>query len=196
MQIKWIGKYNGRNLPKSPVDGWAKMPRVTTKHVLTTIPILMVLLLCVFFKSRVLNARILFSRKWLAVGFIIGIVLFPLHELLHAAGFPPGKEKLMFYTSQGLGITCPSPMSRNRWIFTNLLPSSVLGFVPLLLFLVVSKDYSALLNILFAIAFLHIGGSYVDYINVIHSLRIPRNSIIQISGEEIYWKAENNADVS
>lgn len=189
MKIKWIGKYNGTNLPVVPVEESMKvLPEVKTKHALALIPILLGLSLCVIFKNRVLHERVLFTREMLADGFFIGIMLFPVHELLHAVCFPPGSEIFMFFTNKGLGTTCTSPMTRNRFIFVNLFPSIVLGFIPLLLYLITPKVHSSIATIMFAIAFLHIGGSYADYTNILHLLRIPAKTTIQISGERIYWK--------
>lgn len=192
MKIKWIGKYNGNNLPIVPVKDPNKvLPSVTTKHSFAIVPILLLMGILVYFKNNILDEKIIFSRGMLAVGFLIGIALFPLHEILHALCFPADSDVFLFYTKQGLGTTCTTPITRNRFIVINIFPSVILGVIPLLLYLVIPKGYTEVSTILFAIAFLHIGGSYADYINIAHLLRLPAKSFIQISGEKIYWNTIN-----
>lgn len=191
MRIKWIGKYNGNNLPVVPIkDSNKVLPSVTIKHTFTIIPILLLMGVLVYLKNNVLDERIIFSRELLAVGFLIGIALFPLHEILHALCFPTGSDVFLFYTRQGLGTTCTTPITRNRFIVINIIPSAILGMIPLLLYLIIPKGYTAFSTILFAVAFLHIGGSYADYVNIAHLLRLPAKSFIQISGENIYWNTD------
>lgn len=193
MKIKWIGKYNGTNLPIVPVDASSNaLPSVTTRHALALIPILLLLGFCVYLKNGIIGERIVFTKGMLGIGFLIGIILFPVHEMLHAACFPAESDVFLFFTKQGLGTTCTSPISRNRFILINLLPSVVLGLIPLLVYLVIPKGNANAATILFAVAFLQVGGSYADYINVFHLLRIPSKSIIQISGEKIFWKMKND----
>jgi len=188
-------KYNGNNLPVVHVEDSAKvLPSVTTKHTFWLIPILLFLGFCVYFKNVILGERVIFTKGTLAIGFLIGIILFPVHEILHAACFPPGSETFLFYTKQGLGTTCTSPVSRNRFIVVNLLPSVILGLFPLLLYLMIPKEYVSAATILFAIAFLQVSGSYADYINVVHLLRLPAKSTIQISGEKIYWRKKGDKE--
>lgn len=196
MKIKWIGKYNGNNLPVVHVEDSAKdLPSVTAKHTFLLIPILFLLGFCVYFKNVILGERVIFSKGTLAIGFMIGIILFPVHEMLHAVCFPPGSEIFLFYTKLGLGTTCTSPVSRNRFIVVNILPSIILGIIPLLMYLIIPKEYASAATILFAVAFLHIGGSYADYINIVHLLRLPAKSIIQISGEKIYWSRKGDKEI-
>lgn len=77
MKIKWIGKYNGTNLPVVPVEESMKvLPEVNTKHAIALIPILLGLSLCVIFKNRVLHERVLFTREMLAGGFLSGLCCF------------------------------------------------------------------------------------------------------------------------
>ena len=101
--------------------------------------------------------------------------------------FPARSSAYIFYTNQGLGTTCLSPVTRNRFLLINLVPSAVLGILPLIAFMGCSKEYAAANSILFAIAFLHIGGGYADYTNVFHTIKIPKDATIQISGEKIFW---------
>jgi len=187
MKIKWIGKYTGNNLPVADLAPEAKaLPPVTGKSALAIIPILLIVFLFVYLKGM-WDGRILFSRVDLAIGFCIGILLFPVHELLHAVCFPAGGEVVMYYTMQGLGTSCTAPMKRNRFIWVSVFPSIVLGLIPFALFLVIPSSYVFAETILFAVSFLHLGAGYADYCNLLHLMKVPRNALIQISGEKIYW---------
>lgn len=112
---------------------------------------------------------------------------FPVHELIHAVSFPAGSEVIMFYTTQGLGTTCTSPMTRNRFIVVNMLPSLILGVVPLIAYMIVPRTYAFASAVLCVFSLVHVGTGYVDYLNIVHLLRLPADSKIQISGAKIYW---------
>lgn len=188
MKIKWIGKYDGNNLPTVDVGDDAKsLPEVTTKSALMLIPILLIFAICVHCK-RVYLGGIVFSKVSWMIGILIALLFFPVHELLHAICFPSGSQVFMFYTMQGLGITCTTPMTRNRYIFVNLFPSMILGGISLILFLVIPCIYAFASTVLCVFSLLHLGSGYVDYLNIIHLLELPKNTIIQISGAKTYWR--------
>lgn len=187
MKIKWIGKYSGSNLPVAKVSPNAKaFPVLSTKSSALIVPIIILFVILVWIKSRILGG-IIVTRMYLSVGIIIGILMFPLHELLHALCFPPNSCVFIFFTNQGLGTTCLSPITRNRFILINLIPSVVLGLIPLVSFMWCPKEYIAANSILFSVSFLHVCGSYVDYINAFRTAKISRHAMIQISGEQIFW---------
>ena len=132
MKIKWIGKYDGNNLPTVDVGTGAKeLPEVTSKSAIILIPIVLLFACCVYIKKIYLGG-VAFSRVDWMIGLVIALLFFPVHELIHAVSFPAGSEVIMFYTTQGLGTTCTSPMTRNRFIVVNMLPSLILGIVPLI----------------------------------------------------------------
>ena len=188
MKIKWIGKYNGNNLPTADVEAGAKsLPEVTAKSVFMLIPILLIFALFVYCKGVYLGG-VSFSRPAWMTGIVIGLLFFPVHEFLHAICFPAGSQVFMFYTMQGIGITCTTPITRNRFIFVNLFPSMILGGISLILFLTIPCSYVFASMIFCAFSLLHLGCSYVDYLNIIHLLKLPRTTVIQISGSKIYWK--------
>lgn len=187
MKIKWVGKYNGGNLPSAKVREDAhELPPVSAKSAVFIIPIIAVFIALVWLKSKLLTGLTV-TRLYLTIGLAIGFLLFPVHELLHAVCFPARSSAYIFYTNQGLGTTCLSPVTRNRFLLINLVPSAVLGILPLIAFMGCSKEYAAANSILFAIAFLHIGGGYADYTNVFHTIKIPKDATIQISWEKIFW---------
>ena len=53
MKIKWIGKYDGKNLPTVDVEVGAKeLPEVTSKSAIMLIPIVLLFACCVYIKSN------------------------------------------------------------------------------------------------------------------------------------------------
>ena len=117
MKIKWIGKYDGKNLPTVDVEVGAKeLPEVTSKSAIILIPIVLLFACCVYIKKTYLGG-VAFSRVDWMIGLVIALLFFPVHELIHAVSFPAGSEVIMFYTTQGLGTTCTSPMTRNMQKF-------------------------------------------------------------------------------
>lgn len=187
MKIKWVGKYSGDNLPTTTIsDDSHELPGITNKSAIVLIPILLLLISFLIIKSNFLTGIIL-DRRYLLVGLVLGFLMAPIHELLHAVCFPKGSSVYIFYTTYGLGTTCVSPVRKSRFILLNLFPSVILGVLPLIIFMCIPKEFITINNILFGILFVNIGASYADYINVIHLLKVPRNATIQISGEKIYW---------
>ena len=141
---------------------------------------------CVYIKKTYLGG-VAFSRVDWMIGLVIALLFFPVHELIHAVSFPAGSEVIMFYTTQGLGTTCTSPMTRNRFIVINMLPSLILGVVPLIAYMIVPRTYAFASTVLCVFSLVHVGTGYVDYLNIVHLLRLPADSKIQISGAKIYW---------
>lgn len=56
MKIKWIGKYDGNNLPTVDVGAGAKeLPEVTSKSAIMLIPIVLLFACCVYVKKLILE---------------------------------------------------------------------------------------------------------------------------------------------
>lgn len=54
MKIKWIGKYDGKNLPIVDVEVGAKeLPEVTSKSAIILIPIVLLFACCVYNKNTI-----------------------------------------------------------------------------------------------------------------------------------------------
>ena len=62
MKVKWIGKYDGNNLPAVDVGAGAKeLPEVTSKSAIILIPIVLLFVCCVYIKKTYLGG-VAFSR--------------------------------------------------------------------------------------------------------------------------------------
>ncbi len=187
MRISWIGRYTGNNLPAVNIEANAKpFPEVTAKAALLIIPVCALFALFAYGKYQFLGGLAFSRRNWM-IGILLALLFTPVHELLHALCFPRKSQVFLFYTMQGFGITCTSPITRSRFIVVNLLPSLILGFVPFVLFMIVPHTYEFASTVLCVFSLVHLGCGYVDYLNIIHSLKIPGNAIVQISGADIFW---------
>ena len=69
----------------------------------------------------------------------------------------------------------------------NMLPSLILGVVPLIAYMIVPRTYAFASAVLCVFSLVHVGTGYVDYLNIVHLLSLPADSKIQISGAKIYW---------
>lgn len=187
MRIRWIGKYNGKNLPAAELPPGARRVMEPDGGAL---PALLVLLAVAFgllsVKKYLLDGTILL-RGPMTLGFGLALLLVPLHELLHAAAFPAGAEVDIFYTRFGLGTSCTAPVSRGRFLLIALLPSTVLGLVPLAALLLVPGEACRWISFLFGVGALHLAGGNSDYVTALHLLRLPPDATVQISEGEIYW---------
>ena len=68
----------------------------------------------------------------------------------------------------------------------NILPSLILGVVPLIAYMIVPRTYAFASTVRCVFSLVHVGAGYVDYLNIVHLLRLPADSKIQISGAKIY----------
>lgn len=76
MKIKWIGKYDGDNLPRVEAETDAKsLPEVTTRSAVILLPILLIFSLCVYCKSVYLGGTAFSKVNWM-IGIIIGLLFF------------------------------------------------------------------------------------------------------------------------
>jgi len=128
---------------------------------------------------------------FLALGAAI-LILVPslfIHELLHAVCFRKN-DIVELYVSLKSGtafVTCTSPISKARFIFLSLLPNVVLGWLPLIAW-VVFPIYGFWANVLWLYALMHISVGGGDYLNVTNALRqMPKGSMAQLSGINTYW---------
>ena len=81
MKIKWIGKYDGKNLPTVAVEVGAKeLPEVTSKSAIILIPIVLLFACCVYIKKAYLGG-VAFSRIDWMIGLVITLLFFPVHAI-------------------------------------------------------------------------------------------------------------------
>lgn len=111
------------------------------------------------------------------------------HELLHVAGLGQGVKAELFLAPKYLTafIVSITPIAKNRLIFMSFLPSFVLGWIPLLVWVILpfSEIYSTYLLVFSVISILVSCG---DYLNIFNAIRqMPKGSFHQNLGLNSYW---------
>lgn len=116
-------------------------------------------------------------------GSILALLTLLPHELLHAICF---KEDVFLYTNFKKGmlfVTGTENMTKNRFIFMNLLPNIIFGWIPFLIFLLKRDLYLIGSMSAFTIA---MGAG--DYYNVyIIMKQMPRKAYLYSMGFSTYW---------
>ena len=140
------------------------------------IPICIVLIfLCnilLFFK--VFNSSIKINPFFLIIGFLIGILLLFVHEVLHGIVYPKNVNVSIGFVKPITFVALTSyPMTKRRFILMCLLPFA-LGIIPLILFFLLNN--SIICCLLFGIMCVGIISPYPDVYNVIQVIRkVPKN---------------------
>lgn len=129
---------------------------------------------------------------WTPIGLIT-------HELLHALCYGKGaKVEIYNMQSRCLFVYSTGTITKTRSIVLYLLPSFLLGWVPLIVWVSLSIFYNFSINpfveasiSVFSIdifIFFMILGSVSDYVGVYRLLRqMPKGSVEQLSGLSTYW---------
>ena len=119
------------------------------------------------------------------IGAILSLLtLFP-HEFLHAICF---KEDVDMYLADGGAFVCGTEtMSKLRFIFMCLLPDTIFGFIPFIIYLIIPS-----LTILGTLGVVAIGMGVGDYYNVFNALtQMPKGARCFMEKQNSYWYMPN-----
>ncbi|MBR7082032.1 MAG: DUF3267 domain-containing protein [Oscillospiraceae bacterium] len=122
---------------------------------------------------------------------IISLLLFLLcivpHELLHAIAFHRDADVDIYFTSSVALCYSHDVISKRRFIGLSLLPSFVLGILPLIVWLFIPPSSNAADIVYFTAALNFIAGAG-DFMNVFNAMtQMPRGTYQQLSGFNSYW---------
>lgn len=164
--------------PKTPME-------LSLKASVWILPVAALALLCVYVKS-------LLTGQWAVPLNIIGVLLaiaaaLP-HELMHAVCFPKNAVVEMYAAPKQLMafVFSTYPVSRRRFVGLSLLPSLVLGLLPLLIWLALPDGSWGSIVFTFALISLSLGVG--DFLNSFNALRqMPKGALTQLSGFHSYW---------
>lgn len=163
---------------------------------LFAIPAILVVVGFVFLKRRIYPEQIpslykLIISSEFYMGRMISVLLVILcivpHELLHAIAFHRDADVDIYFT--GFGAMCYSHdvISKRRFIGLSLLPSFVLGILPLIVWLFIPPSSNAADIVYFTAALNFICGAG-DFMNVFNAMtQMPRGTYQQLSGFNSYW---------
>lgn len=142
----------------------------------------------VFIKKNA-SEEFIFDLRFMPIGFLIGFLLIPVHEFLHAICYP--KEAVVY-----VGVCLKKaaayavsfhPISKCRYIVMSLAPM-ILGVIPLFIFIICPLHQKALLTICVVPAFMGLISPSPDYMDVLYVIKqVPNGSKIQASNEGLFW---------
>lgn len=135
-----------------------------------------------------------FTPLSVIIGFIIGFLALIIHELLHAMVFP--REATVYvgiYPKSFAAVALSAyPLRRWRFVLMSLLPT-VLGIVPITLFLLLPPELKILNGLMLGMAMMGLTSPAVDFYNVCKVLReTPRGCALQFHGDCLYYYMEEN----
>ncbi len=143
---------------------------------------------CVFYKKS-LSDGFLFDLRFMPLGFVIGFLLIPIHEILHAVCYPSNAKVYIGVCLKKCAAYAISfyPISKSRYIVMSLAPM-LLGVIPLIIFMICPLQWKALLTICVVPAFMGMISPSPDYMDVISVMKqVPNGAKIQASNEGLYW---------
>lgn len=142
----------------------------------------------VFIKKNA-SEEFIFDLRFMPIGFLIGFLLIPVHEFLHAICYP--KEAVVY-----VGVCLKKvaayavsfhPISKCRYIVMSLAPM-ILGVIPLVIFIICPLHQKSLLTICVVPAFMGLISPSPDYMDVLYVIKqVPNGSKIQASNEGLFW---------
>lgn len=126
------------------------------------------------------------------LGFVIGSILslpfLMVHELIHALLLPKN-EPIYIYQALKKGVLfvlSTEAMSKGRFIVMSLMPSLVLGVLPLISWLFLEKGLVSSTVFFFSLPMLF--GGIGDLYNVSNTLKqVPKGAYVKLSGIHSYW---------
>lgn len=131
----------------------------------------------------------LFDLRFMPIGFLIGFLLIPAHEFLHAICYPKDATVYVGICLKKLAAYAVSPdaISKRRYIVMSLAPV-LLGVIPLVVFVLTPLSQKALLTISVVPAFMGLISPSPDYMDVLHiAVQVPKGSKIQASNQGLFW---------
>lgn len=187
--IKDVARYQEGQLPAGAVK--LKMPTTNAKMQISALPFCILAMILptagLFFRVFYYgNAAVNFP--FIAVGVVGGLLLLPLHELLHAVVYPKqATVTLGFLPPVSMVALCSYPLKRRRFFLMSLLPA-VLGILPLICLFAFPASWAVASALAFGFAAAGMISPYPDYYNVFQVLRqVPRGSYVQFSGDDLYY---------
>jgi hypothetical protein len=167
---------------KEPNSVWA----ANVVMILYFIPVLLALK---GFTSLVLNINSGLHIRISMLGFIIALLITIPHEFLHAICFPKYASVYCYFMPKSLMVvvTCTEPITKLNYIWMNLCPNLLLGWIPLFVWSFI-PGINIISNVLFTYAIISICMGCGDYMNIVNaSIQMPRKSYQQLSGFNSYW---------
>ncbi len=192
-KIQWVGRQEWDTAyPEEPLPQGAKPLRCPEPLSAAALPYgLPPLLAC--FGAMLWKARLLgqfpLNPWFIPAGILLGLLLIPVHELLHGACFPKGRTVYIGITPEKLAAfaVCHAPLPRWRFVVMCLLPT-VLGLVPLAIFLLAPGPWGSVRGICWPLAVMGLLSPMPDYMNISCVLRqTPQKARVQSTNSGLWY---------
>ncbi len=183
---KWNSGFPEKTLPENVVKIAGNENIFTASIIYGIIPFLLCLLI-IYIKWHLLGTRTVYPAL-VPVGILIGLILMPVHELLHAICYH--KEQTVYI---GISIekfaafaVCHEKISRLRFVVMSLMPI-LLGIIPLTVFLI-SPSSPIISAICIPSGIIGMLSPMPDYMNV-HQVykQVPKEAFVQSQNDGFYW---------
>ena len=152
------------------------------------IPAMLICFLAVFLKSY-LNKEFPFAPLYFVPAFMIGfLVALPLHELMHAVCYLKGAVVWIGLCLRKIAAYAISfcPISRRRFVVMSLAPT-LLGLIPLVIFIVCPISWKPLLTLCIVSAIFGLFSPAPDYMDIIAVLRqTKKGDMVQAQNDGLY----------
>jgi len=195
MRLKYKGILKEKQLPKWTLPENAvrvnepeSFLKITLVSLLFVIPAL-VLVAAITLISYIMHGEHTSSGfSWF--GLALSFLAFLPHEYLHAICFGKNAEVEMYFLpkSGNFAVTSAKAVSKSRFILLSLLPSIVLGWIPLLVWAIlpfIPVFSTTLYTFAVITASVHPAGDYFGVYNILR--QVPKGAMLQMSGNNPYW---------
>ncbi len=205
-KVKWVGIIDGVSKYQSaeydPDAIKLDMPKSSGAMMLHALPFLLpslaVLIPTVFLKLYFEETPPVYP-PYMLIGIAIGLLLLPVHELLHGAVFPRGATVYIGFYPKAFAFMalCSYPLSRRRFVLMSIIPY-LLGLIPFIVFAALPSTYIITCSILFGAAMIGLITPYPDLYNVYKVMRnVPRGGKVYFDGDDtLYISPETRSEVT
>lgn len=196
-KIIWEGNQEwDKVFPEVPVPEKAKKLEMPSDILKASLPYGIIPMLlcyaCVFYKRNI-SSEFLFDLCFMPLSLLIGFLLIPVHEFLHAICYPSDAIVYIGVSLKKVAAYATSfyPISKARYIMMSLLPM-LLGIIPMLVFVLVPVSYKLVLTLSVAPMFMGMISPSPDYMDVVLVLKqVPNGTKIQAANDGLYWFKAN-----
>lgn len=184
--LKWDSDFPEKPLPENAV----KLKRTTdifTGSLRYGAAAFFICLLIIYIKWHWLGTKTV-DPLLVPLGIIIGFLLMPVHELLHAVCFCEGQTVYIGISLEKFAAfaVCHEKISRSRYIVMSLMPV-LLGIIPLAVF-VIAPPSAVLSAICIPAGIMGMLSPMPDYMDVHLVLKqVPKGAYVQSQNDGLYW---------
>lgn len=183
---KWDSRFPEKPLPENAVKMERKANIFTGSLLYGIVPFLFCLLI-IYMKWNWLGTKTVYPAL-VPVGILVGLLLMPVHELLHAVCYCKGQTVFTGISLEKFAAfaVCHERISRRRFVVMSLMPI-LLGIIPLAVFLLAPSS-PILSAICIPAGIIGMLSPMPDYMDVCMVYRqVPKGAYIQSRNDGIYW---------